>query len=614
MATAAPFVVPFQLSDAGAPLSGGQLFTYAWNTSTPKPTYSDGDGVTLNTNPIILNSAGRYRCFLAPGPYKFVLRDKNGGLIWTSPKINGTTGNLQIVNTIQELRALGADSSAYVMVMGYYVAGDIAPRVFTWNGSIATLDNGGMIIKPSALANDEDGRWTGDWDGDPISVRVFGAKGNGVDDDYPFVVNAQNWASENKTGITYTPTQVNYIHSAYIEYTVPVIAMPRATAQYNGVSGGFSCKFLSDFKCSFNQFFLPPYYTGNVVDLSNARLEIGACPEWFGADPRAVDFSDDALLALLKSNAIMYSFIGSYRTTNDITSDLTTGLAGKNFWSRGVVIWGSTVLLQATLQVFNFKVLNIATITGLLTLLAGASVLGDVSITGDLLMSGTASVGSDLELGGDADVVGSIRGHRNITAGQTQEGYLRQRSGGGSMFGTAITRIAENTTTVGNVGSAKQNLLSFAISAETLVNVGDSIIVETQGLFGPTANVRRIWFSMQNSATSAITNYLFPIYTPINFMALGAQQPSQWHIRLRITKMAGNNVRISGLYCVNWSVNVDTTPVQLPSDQIRVPLGTFAFDTSVQQNFIVAAQGVADNDVTQDQMFVLYDPVSSVPS
>lgn len=47
------------LDDNGDPLSGGKLYFYETGTSTPKNTYSDSALSTANTNPVILNSAGR---------------------------------------------------------------------------------------------------------------------------------------------------------------------------------------------------------------------------------------------------------------------------------------------------------------------------------------------------------------------------------------------------------------------------------------------------------------------------------------------------------------------------------------------------------------------------
>lgn len=59
------------------PLSGGQIWTYDANSTTPKVTYQDPYGLTPNTNPIVLDAAGEADIYL-DGTYRFVVKDKNG--------------------------------------------------------------------------------------------------------------------------------------------------------------------------------------------------------------------------------------------------------------------------------------------------------------------------------------------------------------------------------------------------------------------------------------------------------------------------------------------------------------------------------------------------------
>ena len=48
-----------QFFDAnGNPLVGGKLYTYAAGTTTPQATFTDYNGATANTNPVIFNSRG----------------------------------------------------------------------------------------------------------------------------------------------------------------------------------------------------------------------------------------------------------------------------------------------------------------------------------------------------------------------------------------------------------------------------------------------------------------------------------------------------------------------------------------------------------------------------
>lgn len=76
-------------SDAGVPLVGGKVYTYAAGTSTPLATFQDSTGLVSNTNPIILDSRGEANIWLSPSlAYKFVLKDSNDSTIWTVDNIN----------------------------------------------------------------------------------------------------------------------------------------------------------------------------------------------------------------------------------------------------------------------------------------------------------------------------------------------------------------------------------------------------------------------------------------------------------------------------------------------------------------------------------------------
>jgi hypothetical protein len=87
-----------QFSDAnGAPLTGGLIYTYLAGTSTPATTYTSRAGTANNTNPIVLDAAGRTpaEIWLDGGVlYKFVLKTSayvQIGSYDSIPAINDTT-------------------------------------------------------------------------------------------------------------------------------------------------------------------------------------------------------------------------------------------------------------------------------------------------------------------------------------------------------------------------------------------------------------------------------------------------------------------------------------------------------------------------------------------
>ena len=71
----------------GAPLAGGQLFTYEAGTTTPQDTFSNSTG-TLNTNPVVLDANGYADVWVDPAlSYKFVLEDSLGNTLWTEDNV-----------------------------------------------------------------------------------------------------------------------------------------------------------------------------------------------------------------------------------------------------------------------------------------------------------------------------------------------------------------------------------------------------------------------------------------------------------------------------------------------------------------------------------------------
>lgn len=79
----APVPTPeLQFCDAdGNPYAGGTLETYVYGTTTPKETWADHEGLALNTNPIVLDAAGRCLVY-GDGEYRIVLRDADGNLVY----------------------------------------------------------------------------------------------------------------------------------------------------------------------------------------------------------------------------------------------------------------------------------------------------------------------------------------------------------------------------------------------------------------------------------------------------------------------------------------------------------------------------------------------------
>jgi len=104
-------------TSGGVPLAGGKIYTYQAGTTTPATTWQDSAGATANTNPIILDSAGRpaatgggnTQIWLASTTnYKFILTTSADVVLWTQDNIPGVAGASAFA------ALLGSGGAAYI--------------------------------------------------------------------------------------------------------------------------------------------------------------------------------------------------------------------------------------------------------------------------------------------------------------------------------------------------------------------------------------------------------------------------------------------------------------------------------------------------------------------
>lgn len=80
MASLLPSIRYRVVTDAGAPIPGAKVYTYAAGTSTPKASYTSSTAGVANTNPVIADARGEVLMWLS-GAYKIVIRDADDNLI-----------------------------------------------------------------------------------------------------------------------------------------------------------------------------------------------------------------------------------------------------------------------------------------------------------------------------------------------------------------------------------------------------------------------------------------------------------------------------------------------------------------------------------------------------
>lgn len=121
----------------GKPLTAGTVDFYIPSTTTRKATWQDAGETILNTNPVVLDAAGR-ALILGSGSYRQVVKDKLGNTIWdqvTSSSGSGgsastATGDGDLVGTVKTWAGLIAPNQ-YLFTYGQELVRATYPALFT---------------------------------------------------------------------------------------------------------------------------------------------------------------------------------------------------------------------------------------------------------------------------------------------------------------------------------------------------------------------------------------------------------------------------------------------------------------------------------------------------
>jgi hypothetical protein len=225
--------------NSGQVLTGGKLYTYLAGTTTSASTYTTNSGISANSNPIVLNAAGRVadsgEIWLTDGiNYKFVLKDSNDVQIAVWDNISGINSNF-VNYTLQEqtftatqgqtvftltggIQYTPATNNLSVFVNGSkQVAGtnylETSSTVFTF---VTGLNVGDVVDAFTAIPvatnviSSNNVSYNPPFSGSvstnvqaklaqTVSAKDFGAVGNGIADDTSSLQNALTYCGSTKT-------------------------------------------------------------------------------------------------------------------------------------------------------------------------------------------------------------------------------------------------------------------------------------------------------------------------------------------------------------------------------------------------------------------------------
>lgn len=199
-------------TDTGSPLSGGLIYAYSAGSTTPATTYTSSSGAIANSNPIVLNAAGRvpYEIWVTTGShYKFILKTSTGTTIGTYDNISSQT----------DIPDYAASNGA--TLIGYIQGGT------------------GSVARTTASKLQES-----------VSVIDFGADPTGVTDSTTAIQAAINAVNAAGGGIVLAPAGT-YIHTSLsMKPKVRLVGQGQETTIFKSSHTGYGLKMLSTINSS----------------------------------------------------------------------------------------------------------------------------------------------------------------------------------------------------------------------------------------------------------------------------------------------------------------------------------------------------------------------------
>lgn len=239
--------------NSGNPLAGGLVYTYAAGTTTPAATYTSVTGLTANSNPIVLDSAGRtpYQIWLTQASsYKFILKTSVGTTLGTYDNVPGLNDYSSSSGAASVGAQDGASGANWTTVQGFI------NKIISSAGSafVGFLQAGSGAVARTVQTKIREY---------PVSPMDFGAVGNGIADDTAKVQLAADRAQAINGALVFP--------NGYIFGISSLIYIRNGVRAVKGEGGSIKC--LSNGNVAPSGIILAGKAQGEAADVSFCRVE-----------------------------------------------------------------------------------------------------------------------------------------------------------------------------------------------------------------------------------------------------------------------------------------------------------------------------------------------------
>ena len=330
---------PQFFDDNGDPLVGGKLFFYENGTSTPQATYSDDALTVANSNPVILDSAGRAPNIYASADveYRVVLKNSIDDIQWTRDDVQFSDAaellalvtqlqdqidNLEIVavnqNPIRNCTAQVATNSAAATLSGTFQCGNLPFILSRVTGTVSAgtfLQNTSSLIGSTYAAAKCAGVT-----GDSSSVIQYAYR-IGFKDALKFTTGTA-WASalvRQESGVTATVTIALYSAVGFDDFssvtllgstTTSLASSTNATITAEGIAMNSNAGYGIEVRIS-----IAPGASFTTKDFYATDVQ-------FGAGSVAQDFNPPTYAALRASTIATYPVLDAAGSVNVMTASV----------------------------------------------------------------------------------------------------------------------------------------------------------------------------------------------------------------------------------------------------------------------------------------------------